>query len=465
MQVLDLGPERVVEDTPTAAPAPPAPPVPPAPLGSPGDPCVDDHVVWTRRAGDPATQHQRTTAPDGEGGLFVSGSFNATIDLGGGNHFSQGSSDTYLVRYDREGRYLWSRVFGDPKAQGGMWLAPTPDGGVVMAGDLVGVVDFGDGPHTAGGTDAVVARFDAEGNLLWSRSFGGPGLQSVRDVAVDPDTGATYVTGPFHQFIDFGGGAFTTSGHANMFVARLDHNGDHVWSRHLKSAANGYGNGIAVREGRVVVAGSVDGDADLGQGLLDSAGDGLPDAWVALFDTDGAPIWTHLYADPGDESFRSAAFDPTGHIALGGVFLGSMVLGPFSESAPLSGFVVKLTPGGVPDRLESFPGLVGAFRVAATPDGDVALTGIFGGGLQIGDDILTADGIDDGVLVMLDAALEPRWHVVLRSTENVSFGGLSVDTDGTLWSSGSFSGSAQMGSCSVYESAGELDVMFARLRP
>lgn len=462
--MLDLGPERVVEDAPTTM-GPPDPPAPPSPLGPPADACDDGRVVWTRRAGDPATQAQRATAPDGEGGLFVSGSFNATIDLGGGDHFSRGASDTYLARYDRDGRYLWSHVFGDPKAQGGMWLAPTPDGGVVMAGDLVGTVDFGDGPHTADGTDAVVARFDADANLLWARSFGGPGLQSVRDVTVDPDTGATYITGPFHQFIDFGGGAFTTTGHANVFVAKLDASGAHVWSRHLESAAHGYGNGIAVRGGRVVVAGSIDGDADLGQGWLEAAGDGLPDAWVAVFDDDGNSVWTHLYADPGDESFRGVAFDPAGHIALGGFFLGAITVGPFGASALRSGFVLKLTPDGVPEDFEALPGLAGAPRVATTPEGDVSLASHFDGTLQIGDEIVAAEGLDDGVLVMLDGGLTPLWHVELRSSEAAYFASISSDAEGTLWTSGSFSGSAQVGGCSGYQSAGELDVVFARLRP
>jgi hypothetical protein len=155
-------------------------------------------------------------------------------------------------------------------------------GNLVIAGRFEGSIDLGEGPlASAGGRDIFVAKLDTNGALLWGARFGGPADDNVRDIAVDP-SGAVTLTGGFESTIDFGGGALATAGASDTFVARLDAGGNHLWSRSFGDAE--FQAGTAVSQGaasRVAIAGDFRSTIDLGGGPLTSAG--LEDIFLVMF--------------------------------------------------------------------------------------------------------------------------------------------------------------------------------------
>jgi hypothetical protein len=98
-------------------------------------------------------------------------------------------------------------------------------------------VSFGGGVlATAGGQDIFVAKLDPNGNHLWSKRFGDVSDgQTARSIAVDK-TGAVLVAGEFAGVVDFGGGALTATGGADAFLAKLDASGEHLWSHRYGGA-------------------------------------------------------------------------------------------------------------------------------------------------------------------------------------------------------------------------------------
>src|SRR5262249_28945947 len=92
-------------------------------------------------------------------------------------------------------------------------------------------------PLTArGGTDAYVAKYAADGSLVWARRMGGDVVVSspvdddyARAVAVDGN-GNVYVAGQFNGTGDFGGVTLTSAGGRDAFVAKLDPNGQVLWA-------------------------------------------------------------------------------------------------------------------------------------------------------------------------------------------------------------------------------------------
>lgn len=99
-------------------------------------------------------------------------------------------------------------------------VAPGPDGGVFVAGELTGVVDLGGGPLQRGG---LVARFDEAGTLLWARTY----LHAYLHTIATRSPGRVLVAGMIAGTGDFGGGPLESG----AFVAELDADGNHVWSR------------------------------------------------------------------------------------------------------------------------------------------------------------------------------------------------------------------------------------------
>lgn len=126
--------------------------------------------------------------------------------------------------------HQWSQHFGDADEQSANSVAVDGSGNVFVTGYFSGTADFGGGPLTSAGGDIFVAAFGASGSHLWSRRFGDADFQEGQEVATD-GSGNVVVTGYFSGTADFGGGPLTSTGSEDIFVAKFDVDGGHVWSR------------------------------------------------------------------------------------------------------------------------------------------------------------------------------------------------------------------------------------------
>jgi hypothetical protein len=129
------------------------------------------------------------------------------VDFGGGTLTSAGEQDIFLAKFDGNGTHLWSQRFGDADDQWCYSVASDPSGNVVVTGFFYGTVDFGGGLLTSAGLeDIFLAKFDANGTHLWSQRFGDAvDYQEGFSVASDP-SGNVVMTGFFEGTVDFGGG-------------------------------------------------------------------------------------------------------------------------------------------------------------------------------------------------------------------------------------------------------------------
>ena len=73
---------------------------------------------------------------------------------------------------------------------------------------------------SAGGVDVFVAKLDQAGGHVWSRRYGDGGAQLANEVAITP-FGSIVVVGDFASTINFGQGSFTAGGGSDVFVAAL----------------------------------------------------------------------------------------------------------------------------------------------------------------------------------------------------------------------------------------------------
>ena len=115
--------------------------------------------------------------------------------------------DFYLMRTDSDGNLLWSKKYGG-SAYELFWKAQiTTDGGVIMAGST--------DSYGAGDQDVYVVKVDSNGNLQWANTFGGSGGDYAHGVKQTPDGG--YIIG----------GQKGPEG----YVIKLDNNGNLQWAK------------------------------------------------------------------------------------------------------------------------------------------------------------------------------------------------------------------------------------------
>lgn len=136
-----------------------------------------------------------------------------------------------LAEGSRRSALAWSKRFGSASGDGSQGIATDAFNNILVVGSSVGAVDFGGGPlPNAGEDDIFVAKLDAEGNHVWSKTFGDGADQYALDVATDPQ-GCVIVNGIFRATLDFGGTPLVNAGDDDTYVVKLGIDGEHLWSR------------------------------------------------------------------------------------------------------------------------------------------------------------------------------------------------------------------------------------------
>jgi hypothetical protein len=241
--------------------------------------CTGTHL-WSKRFGDTDDQYGLSVTTDSAGNVLLTGYFRGTVDFGGGALTSAGGYDLFVAKLDPAGAHLWSKRSGDANSQVAFSITTDSVGNVLLTGTFGGTIDFGGGALTsAGGDDLFVAKLDAAGKQLWSKRFGDANEQYGYSITTD-SAGNVLLTGYFGGTIDFEGGALTSAGGNDLFVAKFDAAGAHLWSKHFGDAEDQYGLSITTDSaGNVLLTGRFFGTVDFGGGALTSAGGG--DLFVA----------------------------------------------------------------------------------------------------------------------------------------------------------------------------------------
>jgi outer membrane protein assembly factor BamB len=101
--------------------------------------------------------------------------------------YGAGGYDVYLIKVDANGNMQWSRTFGGSGDDEGYSVQQTSDGGYIIVGSTTS--------YGAGGSDVYLIKVDANGNMQWSRTFGGARDDGGSSVQQTSDGGYIIVGG------------------------------------------------------------------------------------------------------------------------------------------------------------------------------------------------------------------------------------------------------------------------------
>jgi hypothetical protein len=403
---------------------------------------------WSKRFGDSSYQFGRSAALDASNNVIVTGQFSGAVDFGGGGLTSAGGDDIFVAKLDAAGNHVWSKRFGDALFQKGLSVAVDASGNAIVTGCFAGTVDFGGDSLTAAGSDDIfVAKFDAAGNHTWSKAFGDLVFQEGSSVAADA-LGNVIVTGFFRGTVDFGGGPLTEVGGFDIFVAKFDADGNHVWSKRFGDGSPQLSWSVTVDgPGDVIIAGQFEGTVDFGGGVLTSAGNN--DIFVAKFDAAGNHVWSQRFGGSMDDGASSVATDAAGNVCLTGSFLNTVNFGGADlVSAGFSDiFLVKFISTGAHQWSKRFGDGDGqtARSVAVVGSGDVILTGVFAGTIDFGGGVLTDAGAGDLFVAKFDAGGNHLGSKRFGDENFQDVAGASVDDRGNVIVIGGFEGLLNFG--------------------
>jgi hypothetical protein len=424
--------------------------------------------LWSQRFGDPGTQQSNCVVTDASGNVVLSGLFEGTVNFGGGVLTCTGDEDIFLAKFDPSGNHLWSQSFGDTNYQNAPSVAVDASGNIIITGYFRGTVDFGGGVLSTAEEydyDVFLAKFDPSGNHLWSQSFGDTDWQLAFGVAVDA-SGNIIATGHFEGTIDFGGGVLTSTSVYDMYLAKFDSSGNHIWSHSYGRTNDQLSTDLAVDgSGNIIVAGRFRGTVDFGGGLLTSAGDW--DIYFVKFGPEATHLWSRRFGDASFQQVGDLAIDLADNVVLTGSYLGAVNFGGgvLTSAGSYDIFLAKYDSGG--NHLWSHrygdAGVQQAQDVAIDASGNVVIAGHFGGTVDFGGGSLVASGspFPDIFLASFDPDANHLWSVKFGDPDVEVASTVALDSWDNILLSGYFQSTVDFGGGPL-TSAGGRDVFLTK---
>jgi hypothetical protein len=271
-------------------------------------------LTWARAAGGAGEDAVASLSALADGTCTVAGHFAgaATFGLGEPGETTITSptvADMFVARYAADGSLTWARRATEtPQWSNDVGAAGLEDGGYVAVGEFSEELDLdGDGVEliSAGERDLFLARFTAEGALLWHAAAGGATAEALEALHGTP-AGAFCVAGSFtSEQAVFGAGEpnetvltkppdceMESPEEGELFVASYGADGALAWAAEGEGSwPRDWGTGVrALGDGSCLLTGRTDYEVVLGQ---DQPGQITVDTpgFAALYAADGSLAW------------------------------------------------------------------------------------------------------------------------------------------------------------------------------
>ncbi len=306
----------------------------------------DGNLLWVKTFGGNNYDEGLGIALDqGGSNVYITGYFRGTVDFDTGpgvnNHTSEGESDIFIMCLTNAGNFLWAKSIGGTGNDAGTDIAISPSGYVQVTGYFYGNVDFNPAIavdfHQATGTinsDVFVLKMDANGDYLWTRTFGGTDYDAGLSLVIDA-SGNIYTTGYFLGTVDFDTDVtvdnHSSNGLKDVFVQKLDFNGNFIWAKTFGGNGNDIGKSIDIdNNGNIILTGSFAGTVDFNPGnFVDNhISNGSLDIFVEKLDATGDFVWARTFGGSSEDVGNSVTHDYNDNIFLTGYFFDTVDFDP-----------------------------------------------------------------------------------------------------------------------------------------
>lgn len=236
----------------------------------------EGEFVWVRTMGGAGSMaYALDASTDGAGNVTICGYFFGLVDFGSGVTFNwimcAGGADTFAASFTPSGEPRWANAWGGEGEDYGMGVAAADNGDTFVAGHYDRTCDFDPGPIVdyrpcMGYTDSYLSMFDASGQYLWTRTWGGAENDQAYGVAIG-DMENVYVVGFFSDVVDFDpgpGSVVLTAQEGASFLSKFDSMGNFLSVR----ACAAYAGAVAAgRDGFSYTAGYFLGEVNFLPGI------------------------------------------------------------------------------------------------------------------------------------------------------------------------------------------------------
>lgn len=420
---------------------------------------------WVRTFGGWSSENAVATALDAEGNIYTVGTFTGAVDFDpsytSAMHFSKGENDIFIQKLGTKSNFIWALSYGSPYEDAVTSIAVDKKGDVIVVGRFIGTIDLDPGPlknnlTSLGAYDNFILKFNSSGVLLWGKSYGSAYSDYVYDVAVD-DSGNIYSTGYFEVGADYDPGVgvatITSKGSNDVFVQKLNADGEFIWVKTFGGKGDDIGTSIALDAyGNVYTTGgfydTVDFDPGPSNVSRTATGATSNDAFIHKMDRNGKLIWVKTFGGVLSELPVSMTIDRFGslysvgrydgvvdfdpgvgidkYLTNHGSYLHKMdTLGNYYWAGYMEGTINAIAHNVATDKLGSVY-IVGTFNAAHIVLGSVHMS------------LITGVNSNDAFILKADAQGNLIWAKTFGGKYHDACHSIAIDTLGSIYTVGYF---------------------------
>ena len=420
---------------------------------------------WATQAGGGDLDFGSGITIDDAGNSYVTGRFEGTATFGSYSLTSSGEYDIFVAKMDAIGNWQWATKAGGTGWDGGCGITIDDTGNSYVTGYFFGTATFGSYSLTSSGdSDIFVAKIDADGNWQWATKAGGTGSDVGFVITID-DAGNSYVTGFFSDTATFGSYSLTSSGGEDIFVAKIDADGNWQWATKAGGTNADFGYGITIDDaGNSYVTGFFSDTATFGFYSLNSSGG--DDIFVAKMDAVGNWQWVTQAGGIVMDYGWGITIDDAGNSYVTGFFSDTATFGSYTLTSCGDSdiFVAKIDADGNWQRATQAGGISydKGYGITIDDAGNSYVTGYFRDTATFGSYSLTSCGDSDIFVAKIDADGNWQWATQAGGTDWDYGRAITIDDAGNSYVTGMFEGTATFGSYSL-TSSGWFDIFVTKL--
>lgn len=201
------------------------------------------------------------------------------------------------------GQIDWTKTFGGTQEETAQNIVVTPDGGYALVGYTKSINgDITD--HTAEENNYWVLRLDANGTVLWSKTYGGTSDDRAESIATTSDGG--FVISGYSRSNDED--VTENQGFYDQWIVKIDASGNIQWQKSLGFSGNDQSYAvIQTTDGGYFATGFLDvsasgGAGDFGRSAISSATlHGVGEFWCHKLDASGNRIWSRYFGGSNND--------------------------------------------------------------------------------------------------------------------------------------------------------------------